>query len=145
MMFFHNSFKNNRLLINMTVNDLKSLIGLSHSKPKEGMAHEYRENNIFSNHSTFAASRIPKMRQPLQRRLQDPKLFMPRSVSGDGLRPTDLPRKSSGHRSLSPSNAHETLPHGYSRGHRSKYIGPNQRNKGLAHVFRFRPRSESNA
>jgi len=59
-MVFCNSFKNNRLLINMTVNDLKSLIGLSHSKPKEGMAHEYRENDIFSNHSAFASSRIPK-------------------------------------------------------------------------------------
>src|SRR3989338_10850363 len=99
--------ESNMLLSKMSVIDLKSPVRFSHSNSKKGMAYEYRQNHFRPSHGAFAASGVPQMCPALPRRLQSKNIFMPRSISGDGLRPVELPGKPARHRSLPPGHAQQ--------------------------------------
>src|SRR3989338_7402906 len=129
--------ESNMLLSKMSVIDLKSPVRFSHSNSKKGMAYEYRQNHFCSRDGASRTSGVSEMRPPLPRQLQSKNLFMPRSISGDGLRSVELPGKSSRYRSLSSGHAHETLSHGNPRRSFSQQSGSCQRNTRLAHLGRL--------
>src|SRR3989338_4278783 len=125
------------LLPKMSVIDLKSPVRFSHSSSKKGMAYEYLQNYFHPSHGASAASGVSQMRPALPRRLQNKNIFMPRSISGDGLRAVELPGKPARYRSLPSGHEQQTLSHGNPRRDFPEQLGPCQRNTRLAHLGRL--------
>ena len=101
----------------LTVIDLNSILYYRRSfGPKlQGATDEHSAYRLRPDHGLLAASRVPKMRSPLPRGLQDQEFFLSRSVPLSGLRPADLPGKPSRYRGLPANHEEPALPHGYPR------------------------------
>src|ERR1035437_10662565 len=76
------------------------------------MVHELWPHRILTIDRLPSGSRIPSLRQPLRWRSLSAGVLVLGSVSDDGFRSADLPRKLAGHRSMSSFAARQTLPHG---------------------------------
>ena len=99
------------------------------------MAYEYRQNHFRPSDGTSAASGVSQMRPTLRRRLQSKNFFVLRSISGDGLRPTELPGKLAQYRSLPSGDAHEALSHANPQRDFPQQPGSRQRDTRLAHLW----------
>src|SRR5437016_11502322 len=76
------------------------------------MGCEYRTNCFFAANGFSARLRVSEVCKPLPRRSQGTKLFLPRAVSLDGFRATNVSRESSRHRNVPTVYRQQALPHG---------------------------------
>ena len=109
----------------------------------EGMVNEFWKNDIFSDYGFPAGIRIPTVRRPLFRQLQNQELLMLGSISKYGIRATDLQGKPAGYSVLPACCQTKDLSHGHSWKDIPQYAGPRQSDKGLAYLCRFRLRTHS--
>ena len=103
------------------------------------MRGEFRSNCFLSAHGPPASVRVPEMCGPLSRRLSAEVVLLLGPVSGDGLRPADLPREPARHRGLPAFHERQTVPHGIPRQGCALHAGRRQRVPRLAHLCRLRP------
>src|SRR5712692_7809737 len=81
------------------------------------------QTGFCASHATFAADDVSSLRGALRRRTQGQELFLPRPVSLDGVRPTDLSRKLARYRSVPESPTKQALPHGYQQSGIAQHAG----------------------
>ena len=103
------------------------------------MTHESWTHCFCATGGVSSTQGVSKMRRPLSRRLLSQELLLLGSVSGDGLRPTDLPRESSRHRSMSSFRTRQTVSHGVPRSSGALDVGGRERVARLAHLRGIRP------
>src|ERR1017187_1851092 len=87
------------------------------------MGREPGTNRILSVVGLSAGSRVPPLCGPLRRRCATAGLLLLGSVSGDGLRPTDLPGRPSRHRSMPAIFGRQAVPHGLPRPRVTLHVG----------------------
>src|SRR5258708_5069452 len=98
---------------------------------------EPRTNHIRSNHAVSFSRRVRSVRQSLRWKPIYEALLLLGSVSRHGLRPTDLSRESSRHRSLSGRTAEQTLSLRTERTSAALLACQCQRTSGLENLRRF--------
>src|SRR3974390_2867030 len=72
----------------------------------------HRQVGFRAGHRTSAVDHVSPLRGTLRWKSQGQKLFLSRSVSLHGIRPTDLSRKLARYRSVSARPTEQTLSHG---------------------------------
>jgi len=103
------------------------------------MVHEHRAHRFRSTAGSLAFLRVSQVRGPLPGRRSPAKLFLLGPVLGHGFRPTNVPGKSSRHRSLSTVHDTQTVPHRMARQSGAFNAGRCQRVSRLAYLRRFCP------
>ena len=126
----------------MSFYDLKCFPGFSGLGPvrislEEG-CREPRTNHIRSNHEVSFSRRVRSMRSALRWEPIHQALLLLGSVSGHGLRPTDLSREPSRHRSLSGNTAQQALSLWAQRTSEAILACRCQRTSRLENLCRFR-------
>ena len=126
-------------LITKDINDLKSNLGISHSRGNkyEEHTHVYRQTDFLTGRGAYAASGFSSKCRPVPRQLQDQGFHLSRSISLHGLCTTDLSGKSQRYRIMSSISKKQTLSYGYLWQCISQHIGQRQQGKGLADLCRF--------
>ena len=94
------------------------------------------QNSFFSVDGLSSPSNISPMCKTLSRQLQNQGILLPRPLPLYGFRPTDLPRKSQGHRSLPEISKEKAIPHGHQGTSVPKHFGQCQQESRLAHIRR---------
>src|SRR3990167_5745560 len=125
------------VLIDLKANSRKS--GFSVLLRQKGAAYVFGKNYFLSGHGPSAFLSFSSLCQKISGRSQNTKFFLSRSVSHNGLCPTDLSGKSPRYRSLSSCPKNKTLSHGHSRQHCQKHSGRCQRQSRLENLCRLCP------
>src|SRR2546430_5829316 len=112
------------------------------SRRRNTMPHELWPNRIFTADQLPSRSRVSSLCRPLRRGPPTAGVLLLGSVSDDGLRSVDLPRKPSRYRGVPSLPAGETLPPGLPRSRVSLDAGRCQRESRLAHLRRFCPSAD---
>jgi hypothetical protein len=98
---------------------------------RKEMADELREDRLCAAYGFSAHVRIPSVRRVLSWRLPGQDFLLPGPVSLNGLCPTHLPGKPSGHRSPSSCSRTKALPQGNTREGIPKYVRTRQPGQGV--------------
>ena len=110
----------------------------------EFLSHQHvcRQNPVRAIDGFSSMDDLHQNRRPVWRKLSSPNTALYRSVSYSGLRATDLPGESSGHRSLSRGAIGEAVSHGYSYTSQTLHAGRCQRKTRLENLRRLCPTSD---
>src|SRR3989338_7414949 len=90
--------------------DLNS-VSLGNDYFEGGKPNEYRQDPLLPGHGVPSPARIPTMRPPLSRQLQDQELLLPGSIPLHELCADDVSGESQGHRDLPALHAKQALSH----------------------------------
>src|SRR6266550_2965397 len=101
------------------------------------MGCEYRKNCFFAANGFSARLRVSELCQPLRRRSQGRKLFLPRAVSLDGFRAINVSRESPRHRNVLTVYWQQALPHGVQKQGGTIHSGRRKRSARLANLCRL--------
>ena len=98
---------------------------------------ELGKAGIRTSYAAFAADNVSEVCGALWRRAQGQELFLSRSISLHGVRPTDISGKPARHRSVSASARKQAVPLGHSESSVAQHAGRCQRSARLAHLRRL--------
>ena len=126
----------------MSVFDFNVLQDVSHTFSGfmwKGVADVHGTDGVLAVNGLPAQARVQPVCSSLSRQLPGAQVFLPRSVSLHGLRPTHLSGKSAGHGNVSARRAVEALSCRYPWPSLPKHLGRREREQRLAHLGRLRP------